>query len=145
MNTVMWWWVLGQANAGRVRGIRDSFGDTDSGGGAGGVILFFLLAALVVLLAYAWLRAHQTSQPVHNAFKLFEDALGSLGLSGEDRSLLKRMVRDLRLEQPAQLLLNAGHFDRTVDKWVATSSPKERGQLAERLAEIRRKTFSKQP
>jgi len=145
MNTVMWWWVLGQANAGRVRGIRESFGDTDSGGGAGGVILFLLLGALVVLLAYAWLRAHQTSKPVHNAFKLFEDALGSLGLGGEDRSLLKRMVRDLRLEQPAQLLLNAGYFDRIVDKWVATNSAREQSHLAERLEKIRRKAFSDRP
>ena len=145
MNILMSVVVLAQKNAGRVRGIRDSFGDAPSSGDAGSVILLLLLGVMVILVGYAWLRSRQAPQAAHNAFKLYEDALASLGLSGEDRGLLKRMVRDLRLEQPAQLLLNAGYFDRTVGKWVATSSPQEQGRLAERFKNIRRKAFSKQP
>ena len=129
--------VLAQKHAGRVRGIRDSFGDTESGGGAGHAILLLLLGGLVLLVGYAWLRSRRAPKGPHNAFRLFEEALASLGASPEDRALLKRLVRDLRLDQPNQLLLNAGYFDRVVDKWVAGTTPQEQSRLAERFKRIR--------
>ena len=142
MNTLLALLVLAQRHGGRVRGIRDSFGGGDSGGGAGNLVLLLISAAVVLLITLAWLQTRKGARPLHSAMKLFHESLDALGLTREEKYLLERMVRELRLSQPARLLLDAGTFNHSADKMVARAPKAKRSHLIDSLTSIRRKAFS---
>lgn len=136
--------VLGQDNSGRVRGIRDSFSrGTNEGGALSSWVLFLLLAVVLMLLLYAWLQSRGIRTPGGSSRSLFDEAMRSLGLSGEDKMLMKRLSREMRLQHPSDLLLNIREFDGTVNEWIAKHGSSERGRLVRRLQFIRRQAFSK--
>jgi preprotein translocase subunit SecG len=143
MNLIMAVLILAQRQTGRVRGIRESFGSSGSEGGLGNTFLLLVSAALVLILAYAWLRSRRSGRPVHSAMKLFQDSLRSLGFSGEEKYLLERMVRELHLRQPAQLLMDASMFDELADKMVAQASKAGQARMVQCLINIRRKAFTR--
>ena len=145
MNLVMAVLILAQRQTGRVRGIRESFGSSGSDGDLGSTLLLLMSAAAALILAYAWLMSRRSSRPVHSAMKLFQESLRSLGLSGEEKYLLERMVRELHLRQPAQLLMDARMFDELADKMVARASKARQARLVECLINIRRKAFTRRP
>jgi hypothetical protein len=145
MNLVMAALILAQRHAGRVRGIRESFGSSGSDSDLGSTFLLLVSAAVALILAYAWLMSRRSSRPVHSAMKLFQESLRSLGLSGEEKYLLERMARELHLRQPAQLLMDARMFDELADKMVARASKARQGRLAQCLINIRRKAFTRRP
>jgi hypothetical protein len=142
MNAMLAMLVLAQRYTGRVRGIRDSFGDGDSGGGAGNLVLLLVSAAIVLVIALAWHHARKGGRPLHSAMKLFRESVESLGLTREEKYLVERMVRELRLPEPARLLLDAGTFDQSADKMVARAPKDKRSYLTEALTKIRDKVFS---
>jgi len=142
MNTIMAMMILAQAHSGRVRGIRDSFGSGQSGSGSSTLVLLLICAAVILVVAFTWLQAKRGDRPAHNAMKLFDEALASLGLSGEEKFILGRMVRELNLRHPSELLLNAGTFDQVADRMVARTAQAKRSHLIECLMNIRGKAFS---
>lgn len=136
--------VLGQDNSGRVRGIRDSFSrSTNQSGALSNWVLFLLLTGVLMLLSYAWFQSRGIRTSAGNSRSLFDEAMRSLGLSGEDKILMKRLSREMRLQHPSDLLLNIREFDGTVNEWIAKHGSGERGRLVRRLQFIRRQAFSK--
>ena len=142
MNVVMAVLILAQRHTGRVQGIRESFGSSGSDGDLGNTVLLLVSAAVALILAYAWLQSRRSSRPAHSAMKPFRASTRSLGLSGEEKFVLERMVRELHLRQPAQLLLDASMFDQSADKMVARASKPRRARLVKCLTNIRRKAFT---
>ena len=107
MNALLALFVLAQRYTGRVQGIRDSFGEGDSEGGIGNLMLLLISAGIILVITLAWHQTRKGGRPLHSAMKLFRESVESLGLTREEKYLLERMIRELRLSEPARLLLDA--------------------------------------
>ena len=108
-----------------VRGVRDSFA---SSGLDGWLFWFFLLLPVVSLVGVVIWQGRKISlkpiSPISNSPRaLFNELLGQLELSTEDKKLLLEMTRAARLKHPAVCLLSPGMLDRTRQLWQQEKGP----------------------
>lgn len=102
------------------RAVRDHF---QEGGSIGSVLLVVGVVAGVILAA-CWLarrqrRRAQKHAPRDDPDRLFGDLLRGLALTAPQRGLLDTVAKELRLRNPAVILLSPTLFDRHVDQWRA--------------------------
>jgi hypothetical protein len=81
-----------------------------------GILAFFLL----LYLASAFERRRARTD-IDDSRKLFRSLLAQLELTVRQRDLLRRLVRDLRLQEPAIVLLAPELFWSHVDLWLSQS------------------------
>ena len=109
------------------RAVRDHF---QGGGSIGSVLLVVVVVAGIVLVAccVAWIQRRRTRKhaPIRDPKRLLGDLLEGLSLTASQRRLLERVAKDLRLENPAVLLLSPTLFDRHMDRWRALNRPSHR-------------------
>ncbi len=101
------------------RAMREQF---QMGGSILETVLALLGLASLVALAYALtaLQRRRAERLVtcDDPQQLFGDVLDKLELSPTERRTLRTVVRDLRLDHPAVILLSETLFDRQVSKWL---------------------------
>ncbi len=99
------------------RVVREHFHE----GGSLATVLFVLSGiAVVVLLAYGLtIRQRRVERIARSADPrgLFRDLQGKLGLTSPQRQLLDTMAKELRIENPAVILLCPALFDRYLGAW----------------------------
>ena len=122
-----------------LQGVRDHF----QGGGRVAPVVVVLLGLVLTLLVAYGLSRRQT-RPAGGAGRadpqaLFQRLLGKLELAAPQRQLLASMAQELRLENPAVILLSPALLDRYLDVWqTRPSSPPARptGANREGFAEL---------
>lgn len=100
------------------RAVREQF---NQGGTIGSMLIVLASFAALVLLVYVLNRLEQratTNTEPSDAQRLFRDVVGRLGLNEAQRQLLESVAKDLRLRNPAILLLSERLFDQHVQEWV---------------------------
>jgi len=108
-----------------VRGVRDSFA---SSGLDGWLFWLFLLLPIVLLIGIVLWYGRKISlksiSPISNSPRtLFNELLGQLELSTEDKKLLLEMTHAARLKHPALCLLSPGMLDHTRQLWQQEKGP----------------------
>lgn len=136
--------VLAQQRGGRVSGIRNSFGrNPTQSGSLSDWLLYALIGAVSLLLLFAWAQSRGMSIPMRKSRQLFDESLRGLGLTGEEKALMKRLAREMRLSHPTSLLLSVQDFDGTANAWIERYPSSDRERLARKLDFIRNRAFSK--
>ena len=136
--------VLAQQSGGRVRGIRDSFGQPPTHSGPlSDWVLIALIGAVALLLLFAWVQSRGLSVTVRNSRQLFDESLRALGLTAEEKATMKRLAREMRLSHPTSLLLSVQDFDGTANAWIERHPTRDRERLVRKLHFIRSRAFSK--
>ena len=100
--------------------VREQFQE----GGSTGVALLMIVGILALALIAYWLtrrvnRDQDERARVDDPSRLFRDLLDKLDLPLPQRRILDAVVKDLRLQHPAKILLSPTLFDRCVDQWGA--------------------------
>jgi hypothetical protein len=100
-----------------LRGVQRHFERGGTVGSVAAVIL--LLAALVLVVRLLARRGHsvQADRGRSDPQRLFRDVVARLPLTPPQRKSLMTMSKELRLAQPAVLLLSRVVFDRKVRTW----------------------------
>lgn len=99
------------------RSVRDQF---QEGGSFLTATLVLLGIAGVVLATYCLtLRQRRAGENARRASpeQLFRDLMDKLDLTSPQRQLLDTMTRDLRIKQPAVIVLSPDLFDRYLGEW----------------------------
>ena len=119
---------LGSLNI-RLQGLRDRFA---LGGRWGEVIsVLLVLAGCVLLLALIHRRQRTAGRPEPDSPpRLFRTLLKGLGLTAQQRSILRGMATDLRLEHPTVMLLSPKLFQEQTAAWAKTRRDVPTGELA---------------
>ena len=128
------------------RAVREQF---QTGEPILGTVLALLGLGAIVALAYALTvfqrRRAERAVSFDDPQGLFGDVLEKLELPPTERRTLGDVVRDLRLDHPAVILLSETLFDRQVSKWLERRnlSPGSGGsaQDAETVAAVRSRLF----
>ena len=126
-----------------LRAVRDQF--QDGGSIAIGLLLiagFLTVGWVVNLLARRQSRAQATTLP-SDPGRLFAELLPRLGLTPDQSKALKHVARDLRLANPATILVSPTLFDQGVERWQASrpSAQSESQEPATPMTEIRATLF----
>lgn len=113
------------------RAVRDQFQE----GGSTGVALLIVVGIVGLVLVAYWLTRRLNLDSGERARpddpgKLYRELLDKLDLPPAQRRILDTVAKDLRLRNPAKILLSPKLFDRCVDQWEET-----RGQADTRAAE----------
>jgi len=120
------------------------------GGSFADVLLIVLCLVTLVVLVW-WLtnrlrRGEAVPERLYDPERLFADWMDRLDFSVSQRQLLDTIVKELRVENPATMLLSSARFDRTVDQWHArhrqTSGDIERPSNAKLITQIRTALFA---
>ncbi|GJM26615.1 MAG: hypothetical protein DHS20C16_30300 [Phycisphaerae bacterium] len=104
----------------RLHGIRDRFA-------TGGSVADFVLVITLILLALAALYGimHWGMRRRRGAFfnprKLFDKTLRSLSLRVDQRDLVRKIARDLRLQHPTVLLLSPQLLNLYGNQWMSAT------------------------
>lgn len=105
------------------RSVREQF---QEGGSFLTAMLVLLGITGVVLAAYCLtLRQRRAGEHAQRASpeRLFRDLMDKLDLTSPQRQLLDTMARDLRIKQPAVILLSPDLFDRYLGEWHVRQHP----------------------
>ncbi len=86
-----------------------------------------VIAALVGLIALTWMlqrwqQRPQTPSEPFDAKGLFQELLGKLDMPEDQRELLSTMVKELRLPNPAVILISRRMFDENLLAWQTRRS-----------------------
>lgn len=101
-----------------------------------------LLVILILLLANRAQQDRQTGKAKSPQF-LFKDVLRRLKLGFKDRALLRRIANDLRLENPAVMLLTPQIFAETIHVYLARKPGSAKTDMT-RLTAICRRLFDQE-
>lgn len=109
----------------RLHGIRDRFA-------AGGSIADFVLALTGLLVAFAILyglmrwKMQRSKGVIYSPRKMFDKSLRAVSIRVDQRDMLRRIARDLRLDHPTVLLLSPQLLTLYGNQWMsATKSVSE--------------------
>ncbi|HNQ24144.1 MAG TPA: hypothetical protein PKK06_13740 [Phycisphaerae bacterium] len=100
-----------------LRGIRDRL---QQGGSWLHLLLGFVLVGAIVVVSYLLARRQdkvRSPRTLHDSQQLFEGLLHALQLTDGQRDLLRTLVSDLELPQPAALLISPDFFDEHTQTW----------------------------
>ncbi|MCK4628923.1 MAG: hypothetical protein KAT56_07955 [Sedimentisphaerales bacterium] len=108
-----------------VRGVRDSFVSSGLDGWLFWLIMLLPVVLLIgIVLWYGRKISLKSISPISNSPRvLFNELLGQLELSTEDKKLLLEMTHAARLKHPALCLLSPGMLDRTRQLWQQEKGP----------------------
>jgi hypothetical protein len=126
----------------RLHGIRDRFA-------TGGSIADFVLAITLILVGLALLYgvmrwgAKRRSGVFYNPQKLFDKSLRTLGLRVDQRDLVRKIARDLRLEHPTVLLLSPQLLNLYANQWMSATKTATEAQR-EQIDTLSTHLFSRQ-
>jgi len=126
------------------KSVADHF---QKGGGILSMMLVMLgIAGIVALVAWLSRRQEKIHSPTttSNPQKLFHGLLAKLDLTVQQRSLLKSVARDLRMPQPAALLISKELFSKSVKEWNdrtrasadRKAGPKLSSELVEQITRV---------
>lgn len=107
----------------RLTEVQRSVSDWFQGGGSVSSA-FLVIAAMAGALLIAWAlsqraRRRDNRTTINDPGVLFDDLVGRLPLTPQQRHWIAAMVRELRLQQPAVVLLSPALFDRYHHEWTA--------------------------
>ncbi len=130
----------------RMRSIREAVRRHENTPGSLQTELLIILATLVVialgLMILAGLQRTKRQRSPRNPGRLFREVLRPLELSFSERLLLRRVARNLKLNQPTMLLLSPQYFSQSADNLLKHSPwASARTSLRARLEAISRKLF----
>ncbi len=119
-------------------------------GGSLGVVLVSIVGVTFVVGLVCWLVMVRQEKKTYGGRlndpqKLYLDLMNALILSREQRLLLSKIAKDMRLSQPAVILLSPVKFDNTSLAWCSSHFGVSAGALGEKkltIADIRNKLFS---
>lgn len=119
----------------RLSGIQDRLSD---GSTLGDIFLTLLGLATFVAFLYIMfgLQRRLRRTEIDDSRRLFRSALVELGITVRQRDLLRRIAGDLRLPEPAVLLLGSGIYWSHARRWMAefpSKQPQARAEM-EKLA-----------
>lgn len=126
-----------------LRAVRGRF---QEGGSIAVVLLlvatFILIFWIANLIAQRQRRARATTLPADPG-RLFADLMSRLGLTPQQCKALEHIAGDLRLANPAVILLSPTLFDRGLERWQAarSSDPPESADPTALMTEIRATLF----
>ena len=104
----------------RLHGIRDRFA-------TGGSIADFILAITVILVGMALLYGvmrwglQRRRGAIYSPRKMFDKALRTMNLRVEDRDLVRKIARELRLPHPTVLLLSPQLLNLYGNQWMSAT------------------------
>lgn len=84
----------------------------------GVIVVIVLFSILVAKIHFRHKKAESTKE-----YKLFEDLLDVIQLNRQEKDVLKQMVREARLKQPAMCLVTPALMEKSKELWL-----KEKGQ-----------------
>lgn len=102
----------------RLRGIRDHLA-MDSTFLDLAIVLLVVATIVVVVFGSLALIHRRRTRRIRNPGRLFRELLRRLPLDGPQRDLLRRIARDLRLDQPAVLVLSPQVFRSHANRWMS--------------------------
>jgi len=97
--------------------VREHF---QRGGSVATIVMAVIVMVLVTVAAYQIFKRRQqgaSRSQVDDPQRLFKDLLHLLELPLQERKLLLRVARDLRLRHPSVLLLSGVLFERYFEQW----------------------------
>jgi hypothetical protein len=97
--------------------VREHF---QQGGSVATIVIGVIAAFLALVALYQLLKRRQAgveSVRIDDPQRLFKDLLHAIEMPLQQRRLLTRVARDLRLAHPSVLLLSAELFDRYLLQW----------------------------
>lgn len=104
----------------RLHGIRDRFA-------TGGSIADFILAVTLILVGLALLYGvmrwgmRRRSGAIYSPKKMFDKALRTVNLRVEERDLVRKIARELRLQHPTVLLLSPQLLNLYGNQWMSAT------------------------
>jgi hypothetical protein len=112
----------------RLTGIRTELSD---GSTPGEICLLLLSLATFIALLYILYRVQreQRRPEIDDSRKLFRTLLTDLGLPVPHRDVLRRVVRDLNLVEPAVMLLAPRLYWAHAQKWLEGNPARERSRV----------------
>ncbi len=106
----------------RLEAIQQHLNRGGSGRGLLLALLGLLLLGVVVVLLH-WIQRRAQPHDIDSPARLFRQLVRRLGLSPPQRTLLRRMARDLQLPHPTVLLLGRRLFDLHSHRWLGYGDP----------------------
>ncbi len=115
------------------RAVRDQF--TRGGSPVKAVLAILVIVVLVVVVYIVNRFERRVSAPVetNDPQRLFRDMMHKLGLSAEQREQLDILSREMRLENPAVIVLSEKLFDQSITQWRGRSEDPQARELLGRL------------
>ncbi len=107
-----------------IKSMSDSFRGT-SEIETGMLLQVIALIIIIVLLAVLLTKIHFRHKKLQDTreYKLFEDMLDIIQLNNQEKDVLRQMVREARLKQPAMCLVTPSLMEKSKELWL-----KEKGQ-----------------
>ncbi|UCE59556.1 MAG: hypothetical protein JSU63_19200 [Phycisphaerales bacterium] len=107
---------------GKLSPIQEAVRNQFQEGGSPVTALFIVVGMVAVIILAYWLtKAFRLGEAPtvqrRDPMQLYQELSRKLSLSETQLLILDSVVEDLRLEEPARLLMSAAMFDRCIDQW----------------------------